>query len=196
MSSRLIVNSIRHTGASSDAITLDSAGKCSFPNGGAGKILQVIQAVKTDTTSTSSSTHSAISGLQPSITPNSTSNKILISINLKIGITHEYGDNNFKLYRSIGGTETEIFSGDAAGNRTVGFFGQQDTNGDRGEYIVLPLSSQYLDSPNTTSAVTYIVKWRGTRSSTTLYLNRQGEDGDDVGNHRSSSSIILMEVGA
>ena len=51
MSSRLIVNSIRHTGASSDAITLDSAGKCSFPNGGAGKILQVVSDTKNDTQS-------------------------------------------------------------------------------------------------------------------------------------------------
>ena len=31
MTSRLIVNSIRHTGASADAITLDSSGNATFP---------------------------------------------------------------------------------------------------------------------------------------------------------------------
>ena len=52
MSNRLIVNSIRHTGASSDAITLDSAGKCSCngTTGGAGKIFRLFQ-TKTDTQS-------------------------------------------------------------------------------------------------------------------------------------------------
>ena len=39
--SRLVTNAIRSTAASSDAITIDSAGKPSFPNGGVGKILQV-----------------------------------------------------------------------------------------------------------------------------------------------------------
>ena len=59
--SRLVTNAIRSTAASSDAMTIDSAGKPSFPNGGVGKILQIVQAVKTDTTSQSSATYAAIS---------------------------------------------------------------------------------------------------------------------------------------
>ena len=46
--SRLVTNAIRSTAASSDAMTIDSAGKPAFPNGGVGKILQVVQTVKTD----------------------------------------------------------------------------------------------------------------------------------------------------
>ena len=46
--SRLITNAIRSTSASADAITFDNSGKPTFPNGGAGKILQVKQAVKSD----------------------------------------------------------------------------------------------------------------------------------------------------
>ena len=61
MSSRLIVNSIRHTGASSDAISLDSSGNVTC-NGtatgfGGGKILQVLQTVKTDVFSTTSNSY-------------------------------------------------------------------------------------------------------------------------------------------
>ena len=57
MSSRLIVNSIRHTGASADAITLDNSGNATFPANvtcsgtatgfGGGKLLQVVQTFKT-----------------------------------------------------------------------------------------------------------------------------------------------------
>ena len=58
MSSRLIVNSIRHTGASSDAITLDSSGNVTC-NGtatgfGGGKILQVVTGSTSSAVSTSS----------------------------------------------------------------------------------------------------------------------------------------------
>ena len=50
MTSRLIVNSIRHTGASTDAISLDSSGNVTC-NGtatgfGGGKVLKVVQVVK------------------------------------------------------------------------------------------------------------------------------------------------------
>ena len=162
--------------------------------GGFGKLLQVVETVKTDTATQSSTIYAAISGLQPSITPTSSTSKILVMINLKIGVSHNYADFNLKLYRSVGGTETEIFSGDTAGSRTTGFFGQQDTMGDVGTYVHVPVSSQYLDSPSTTSAVTYLVKWHVKRSSTYIYCNRCGTDGDDSGNHRASSSITLMEI--
>ena len=82
--SRIVVDSIRNSSASSDALTLSSDGKVAFPNN-TGNILQVVQAVKTDATSTSTATYNAISGLQPSITPSSTSNKVLITIDLKLG---------------------------------------------------------------------------------------------------------------
>ena len=67
MSSRLIVNSIRHTGASTDAISLDSSGNVTC-NGtatgfGGGKILQVKQAVKSDVFSIQSQTLVDITGL-------------------------------------------------------------------------------------------------------------------------------------
>ena len=109
--SRIIVDSIRNSSASSDGITLSSDGKVTFPNTSTGKILQVVEAVKTDTATTSTTTYGAISGLQPQITPSSSSNKVMIFINLKWGFSNENNDVNFKLFRSIGGTETEISSG-------------------------------------------------------------------------------------
>ena len=162
--------------------------------GGFGKLLSVNEAVKLDTASQGSATFAAISGLQPTVTPTSTTSKVLVMINLKIGVSHDYADMCLKLFRSVGGTETQIFSGSDDGDRSTGFFGQQDTSGGVGVYVNVPVSAQFLDSPNTTSEVTYIVKWRVQRSSTYIYLNRCGTDGDDVGNHRNSSSITLMEI--
>ena len=64
----------------------------------AGNILQVVSAAKTDTTSTSTALYGAISGLQPSITPSSTSNKILITIDLKLGFSDTGADVNLQLF--------------------------------------------------------------------------------------------------
>ena len=193
--SRLVTNAIRSTAASSDAMTIDSAGKPSFPNGGVGKILQVVEAVKTDTATTSTTTYGAISGLQPQITPSSSSNKVMIFINLKWGFSNENNDVNFKLFRSIGGTETEIFAGAANGSNPVGFYGSQDALG-KGIHIMMPISSQYLDSPSTTSQITYLIKWQIQRGGSYNYINRPGYDTTGSDYHRTSSSVTLMEVAA
>ena len=194
MTSRLVVNSVRHTGASADALTLSSDGKVAFPNN-TGNILQVVEAVKTDTATTSTTIYGAIAGLQPQITPSSSSNKVMIFINLKWGFSNENNDVNFKLFRSIGGTETEIFSGDANGSNSLGFYGAQDALG-KGIHVMMPISSQYLDSPSTTSQITYLIKWQIKRSSSYNYINRPGSNDSGSDYHRASSSVTLMEVAA
>ena len=87
MSSRLIVNSIRHTGASSDAISLDSSGNVTC-NGtatglGGGKILQVVQGGRNDSASQSTASQAVWTGhnIQVTITQSNSSNKILIIAN-------------------------------------------------------------------------------------------------------------------
>ena len=142
-------------------LTLPDTGNLTLGKTG---ILQVVEAVKTDTATTSTTVYNAISGLQPQITPSSTTSKIMIFINLKWGFSNENNDVNFKLFRSIGGTETEIFSGDASNSNSLGFYGAQDALG-KGVHIMMPISSQYLDSPNTTSQITYLIKWHIQRLS-------------------------------
>ena len=59
-----------------------TAGK--LASGVGGKILQVVSATKLDTASTANSsgtTHVAISGLQPQITPSATTSKVLVMLN-------------------------------------------------------------------------------------------------------------------
>ena len=92
MTSRLVVNSVRHTGASADAITLDASGNVTFPANatcsgtatgfGGGKVLQIQQTVKTDTAteSLSSGVPSSTIYCPVNITPASASSKKLIVV--------------------------------------------------------------------------------------------------------------------
>ena len=89
MTSRLIVNSIRHTGASTDAISLDSSGNVTC-NGtatgfGGGKLVNYGSVIKTDSFSASVAQGAFSSNcIELSYTAASTSNKLLIMVNLTI----------------------------------------------------------------------------------------------------------------
>ena len=178
--SRLITNAIRSTSASADAITFDNSGKPAFPNGGAGKILQVVQTFKNDAASTSGNSHSAISGLTVSITPSATSSKILYTGHLYLGFTSSEG--NFRLTRTVGGSATEIGNSSVLDDDADGYF----AIGGGSQYS--PGTFSFLDSPNTTSAITYGIKWH--MHSGTMYLNRTWDNGWFHG----SSTITAMEI--
>ena len=85
-------------------------------SGVGGKILQVVSTAKTDTTSTTSlNTFVDISGMSVSITPSSSSNKILVIVDMRLGVN----ENRNVAYRIMRGS-TAIYIGDAAGSRTRG----------------------------------------------------------------------------
>ena len=64
---------------------VDGTNGLTFPNSttqaSASKVLQVVQAVKTDTFSTASS-YTSVTGLSASITPSSSTSKILVTVSL------------------------------------------------------------------------------------------------------------------
>ena len=75
---------------SGSTLTLGGAGTTVQPHASAtvsgfGKVLQVVQAVKTDTFSTASATMVEVTGFSASITPSSTSNKILVLADVAFG---------------------------------------------------------------------------------------------------------------
>jgi len=191
MSSRLIVNSIRHTGASSDAITFDNAGKCAFPNN-TGNILQVVSVTKTDTASTSSTSYTAISGLSASITPSSSSNKILVTLTLGAFAGQDVMDF---LLTNGASTSGVIIQGDVvSGKKSVsgGSYAGGDSTG-QGWYGIQGQTIQKLNSPASTSQQTYYVYWKVNVG--TGYLNRNKSDTNQYA-YRTGSTITLMEVAA
>ena len=155
---------------------------------GGGKILQVVTVTKSDSFTTTS-TMVDITGLTVDITPSATSSKILVlsAINgsQEVGVTRGY----LVLYRD----STAIFVGDAAGSRSrwSGSFSSTANSIAAGT-----VTSCYVDSPSTTSAVTY--KWQGGNggNSGTFYINRTDGDADDATQIRMASTITLMEIGA
>jgi len=114
-----------------------------------------------------------VTGLSVSITPRSTSSKILILGHVNFSATSNGGDSFARLMR--GST--------AIGSGADGYFGQvagQDYFAVHSRVIFL------VDSPATTSSTTYKIQVWGQE----LYVNSRGYDGSfDV-----SSQIVLMEI--
>lgn len=154
---------------------------------GAFRILQVVSTAKTDTFSTTSTTFVDVTGLTVSITPSSTSSKILVIGYILTGVSGDIGLSG-RLMRDT----TAIFIGDTASNRPRDTFYNAPTALATSGFGFSPV---YLDSPATTSATTY--KFQMFVNSGTGYVNRSGNDRDTtLYDGRSASSITVMEISA
>ena len=148
--------------------------------------------MKTDTASTTAVGASPvdITGMTVDITPSATTSKVLVFCNVSIG-----GPANNSTYitlaRVVGGVEVIPLIGDTAGSRTSAAASTTSAHASGPAVSAL----QYLDSPATTSAVTYNVKWAQQYAGTS-YLNRSSTDTDSSAYERTTSSITVMEIGA
>ena len=164
--------------------------KWATPATGGGKVAQVLSTLKTDTFSTTSSSNVTITGLSQAITPSATSSKILIIVSLSAGVTNT--DGNLALFQISGGN-TATYVGDTAGSRARNVhWVRRPGDGATVAATNMPMTMVYLDSPNTTSAVTYNAVARV--NNATAYVNRSGIDTDDGSWGRSASTITVMEI--
>ena len=153
-----------------------------------GKVLQVVQTLKTDTESVTGSSFADITGLNVSITPSSSSNKVLIMLTMTFG-----GEGDiYPAFKLLRGTTVVTTATDLQGSCASGAFGKnayQSTNTEN-------VSFTFLDSPSTTSATTYKIQVRpmGT-SSKTYYLNRPGNTGD-ANRYQGTTTLTAMEISA
>ena len=148
--------------------------------GGVGKLGQVIQAVKTDTGTINSQTFTTISSLSLNITPTATSSKILLMMNINAS-----GDRSaFRFLRD----STAIGVGDTAGSRI------QATNASPSSSDMFEVGMTFLDSPNSTSQLTFLVQARNLASGTFLRINRKETDTDNNEHPRTICTLTAMEV--
>ena len=171
------------TGTAGQAIKVATNGGLEF--GTAGGVLQTVSVFKSDTDSTTSTSDVAISGLSVSITPSSASNKILVMFDVGCMGNNYNAHMFFTPYRSIGGgSYSAIGQGTGGGsyNFTAGSYAAN------GYYHTV--GHNFLDSPNTTSEITYKLYFRGSSGSYTYYINRRSSD--DL--FRGSTSLTLMEI--
>ena len=144
---------------------------------GAGKVLQVVQSVIPSAAQDSTSaTYADVSGSEVSLTPSSTSSKILFRFDLSS--VRKFSANTyagFKIFRKIGtGSYSELdlivgghlYTGSTAINTGC-------------------LVASYLDSPSTTDIVYYKIQFNNTPASGTIRIHPDSTE---------LSTTTLMEV--
>jgi hypothetical protein len=158
----------------------------------AGVVKQIVQTVKTDTFSVSLATgveSGDVTGLTVTITPTSASSKVLVEgfVSTSVAANRTY----ISLARS-GSVITDVV-GDASGSRP-----RRMTGGNNDGSGTASLAFSYLDSPATTSAVTYSIRVSsGLGAGTdTVHVNRTPSDQNDGRGTRTASVIRATEVAA
>jgi hypothetical protein len=161
-----------------------------LPAGLGGKVLQVQETVKTDVTSTTSTTYADMTGMSRTITPVAASSKILIIPSLFFG---NEGGMAYHIQRDVAGggySTITAYTGDAAGSR------ERASQGGNWTQTGAQFTGTYLDTPtySLTNELTYKLQW--TAENGTLYLNRTHNDADNSYHIRSASTLTLIEIGA
>jgi hypothetical protein len=156
----------------------------------AGNVLQVVQTVKTDTFSSSTNSYVDVTNLSVSITPSSASSKVLIFCSVVAGFDNDGNAARIAQFNLLRDS-TSLINPDSPSSRTPGFVAitEQGSN-----LAVLSSSFEFLDSPNTTSAISYKIQTRV--SAGTVYVNRSELDNDTTAGIRAVSTITAMEVAA
>lgn len=148
----------------------------------AGGILQVVSTIKDDPFTVNSTSFSDVTGLTVSITPSSTSSKVLVMVTLNTSSENTLVQAQARLLRD----STAIGGGAAAGSRTPAW-------ADSGNNAMDTSNIVYLDSPNTTSSTAYKIQVKG-NTANPVNVNRRVNDSDTAAVSRTASTITVMEV--
>jgi len=141
-----------------------------------GSVVQVVNATQSTTTSTSSSSYQN-TGLSASITPQFSTSKILVLVDIP-GLA-KFGSSSAQIDLQLIRGSTSIIQFEAgAGYNAVN---QQNNIG--------ATSLNYLDSPATTSPTTYAVQFRANNGQGTVVVAN-----NDGGGSTGAMSMTLMEI--
>ena len=135
--------------------------------------------------------------ISDSITPSASSSKILISFLLFGETSNNSKDHYFRIKRAISGGSTSYITGADQSARTgtllIAGMGLQDTDADNTPTIIT--ISDYVDSPSTTSAVTYTIQ-HTSHGINTFHLNRTVNTNNADNYEDGISWITLKEIAA
>ena len=147
-----------------------------LPAGVGGKVLQVVQGTATTTMLTTSTTY-ADTNLTANITPSSTSSKIYVTVNQNVTLDDTTDDRVGGALRLLRDS-TVIYGGD----REYEMFFENNTGNATQNFITV--NRNYLDSPSSTSQLTYKTQGRIYQSGDQLQFN-----GGNI-----EATITLMEI--
>ena len=153
-----------------------------------GVFINAVSASKTDAQSNATNnSFTDISGLTVTITPKSTSSKILLLCNISISAGSDATGRAFKVLRG----STAIGVGSDGSRPQVSFFGSPMSSDGNMQGTC---SWHYLDSPNSTSALTYKVQSSGFNAGVTTWINRNQNGNGQPYDCIASSNITAIEV--
>lgn len=158
-----------------------------------GNIIQVVQSTYTSNfyQNIDADTDFDMTQLTATITPSSSSNKVMFICNLSHSF--ETGHALF-CYIKRGGSQITAAIGNSSGSKarvTTGLF----TNANN--YDLNNSTIQFLDSPSSTSSLTYGLTFRhGSNTQRALFINRSYAHTNSYQYPSAMSSMILMEIAA
>jgi hypothetical protein len=139
---------------------------------GAFRVLQVVQATNS-TAVTSTSTSYVTTGLNATITPSSTTSKVLVLVTVVARNQNATGTGSYTIFR-----------GTVAGTNLFGAPGFAYIYGD--PIMRCTVAGNYLDSPATTSAQTYTVGMKTDSATSAVYAQEAS----------TTSTMTLLEISA
>ena len=158
---------------------------------GAGKVLQVVTTtLSTNLSVSAGSTPVELTGLTRTITPSSASSKILIL--WKINQANNNGNANIDLVKTISATSSNIGMGNSSQGGDPATISICTAN--MNNYWSFEVGGSFLDSPATTSQITYSFKVHSNDGTYTFHFNRTARNGGSDGN--VISTLTLLEIGA
>ena len=162
----------------------------------AGKILQVQTDQESSHTACTPDTQLVFKDipLSKAITPSATSSKILVSFVLFGDCQGNDNHHYFRVKRAISGGSTTFITAADQSSRTgtlfIGGMGNDSSGGTTPTQITM---SDYLDSPSTTSAVTYTLQ-HTSHGSQRFYLNKTEDTNNQDAREDGISWITVKEV--
>ena len=143
---------------------------------GTGAVLQLVQYRFTSTFSTSSTSFVDVTAFETTITPTSSSNKVLVQVSVEAFHSANIQDE-FRILRN--GSDPASISGGRLWFST-GYYGSGTTSNG---------GTVFLDSPSSTSALTYKLQMRS-RQGSTGYIGYDWNNDSPSGCH----TLTLMEI--
>lgn len=188
------------TGVGTDGLNSGSVGAASLATGAvtpakmgyAGQILQAQSTTKRTSWggTASAGSYTAVKDLSVSITPSSTSSKILVIFHMSYDCTRGNSGGGWAIFRN--GSLLTGSVGGANGNnyRVCMDMGAAAVAGQTAENRYF----QYLDSPASTSALTYDIRMTMDSSAYVVWVNRARNDSNESDDGRFASTITVLEI--
>jgi len=199
----LAVGGLPDGSVDADTLAANAVTSGKLASGVGGKLLQIVQTIKTDISSFSSVSTGAFantdSAFAVTITPSSTSSLIYLSGFVNVAVSGQVSQVNINYRRggadlttAVDGGSTTSPIGDANGVRK-----RVAASGNNTDHAGNCFTLALLDKPNSTSAQTYSLSLsHGSGSSRNMYINETNGTTDASYSVRSCSVFIAMEIAA